>query len=192
YAIVRFGNANRIETLLIEWKYTEAYGAPLPNKVREGAACTPNQVRAKRYRDLMFAPNGPIKDGLGLKLEDFFWEPFYQLLRQQMLAFQMEKAREAETNCVRVLHISPSGNRRLHAVTSKALSRFGTDAFDVFRQMLVDPNAFVDRTIEQVFGPVMAEMLEDPWAVYLADRYTFSTHKDHCHGSANTSANARS
>jgi len=33
----------------------------------------------------MFAPNGPIRDDLNLKLEDFFWEPFYQLLRQQML-----------------------------------------------------------------------------------------------------------
>ncbi len=45
-AIVRFRHASRIETLLIEWKYTETYGAPIPNKVREGAAHTPNQVRA--------------------------------------------------------------------------------------------------------------------------------------------------
>lgn len=55
----------------------------------------------------MFAPNGPIRDDLNLKLEGFFWELFYQLLRQQMLAFQMEKAHEAVTDLVRVLHISP-------------------------------------------------------------------------------------
>jgi hypothetical protein len=160
---------------LIEWKYTETYGAPIPNKVREGAARSSNEVRAHRYRELMFAPNGPIRDDLNLKLEDFFWEPFYQLLRQQMLAFQMEKAREAETDRVRVLHISPAGNRSLHAVTSKALNRFGVDAFAVFAETLVDPAAFVGRTIEQVFGPLMAEMPEDPWAGYLADRYTFLT-----------------
>ncbi|UTP41730.1 hypothetical protein M9M90_20755 (plasmid) [Phenylobacterium sp. LH3H17] len=172
-AIVRFRHAGRIETLLIEWKYTETYGAPIPNKVREGATRTSNEVRADRYRELMFAPNGPIRDDLNLKLEDFFWEPFYQLLRQQMLAFQMEKAREAGTESVRVLHISPAGNRRLHAVTAKPLKRFGTDAFAVFAETLVDPGAFLGRTIEQAFGPLMAEMPLDPWAAYLAGRYTF-------------------
>lgn len=172
-AILRFRHAGRIETLLMEWKYTETYGAPIPNKVRKGSARTPNQVRTDRYRELMFAPNGPIRDDLNLKLEDFFWEPFYQLLRQQMLAFQMAKSREAETGRVRVLHISPAGNRRLHVVTSKALNRFGADAFAVFAKTLVDPTAFVGRTIEQSFGPLIAEMPEDPWAAYLAGRYTF-------------------
>jgi hypothetical protein len=47
------------------------------------------------------------------------------------------------------------------------------DAFAVFAKTLVDPDAFVGRTIEEVFGPVMAEMPEDPWAAYLAGRYTF-------------------
>jgi len=84
---------------------------------------------------------------LNLRLDDFFWEPFYQLLRQQMLAFQMEKAREAATQCVRVLHISPAGNRRLHAVTSPALKQLGEDAFAVFAKMLVHDDRFIARTI---------------------------------------------
>jgi hypothetical protein len=172
-AVVRFRHTGRIETLLIEWKYTETYGAPIPNKVREGGRRTPNEVRADRYRDLMFAPNGPIRNDLNLKLEDFFWEPFYQLLRQQMLAFQMEKDREAGAERVRVLHISPAGNRRLHAVTSRPLKRFGTDAFAVFAETLVDSGAFIGQSIEHVFGPLMAEIPEDPWAAYLAGRYTF-------------------
>jgi hypothetical protein len=158
---------------LIEWKYTEIYGAAIQNKVREGAVHTPNQVRANRYSELVFAPNGPITDDLNLKLEDFFWEPFYQLLRQQTLAYQMERAREAKTDRVRVLDISPVGNRRLHVVTSKALNRFGADAFAVFAQTLIDPVAFISRTIEQVFCPILAEMPEDPWAAYLSGRYTF-------------------
>lgn len=170
-AIVKFRYAGRVETLLIEWKYTETYGAPIANNVREGAALTSNQVRAKRYQDLMFSPNGPIRNDLNLKLEDFFWEPFYQLLRQQMLAFQMEKAREAQTDRVRVLHLSPAGNRRLHAVTSNALSRFGADAFPVFAETLVDPTSFISQTIEQAFGPLVAEMPDDPWSTYLVGRY---------------------
>ncbi len=126
----------------------------------------------------MFAPNGPIRDDLNLKLEDFFWEPFYQLLRQQMLAFQMERACEADTHRVRVLHISPAGNVPLHANTSKALNRFGVDAFTVFAQTLVDPDAFIGRTIEQIFGPILAEMPSDSWAAYLSKRYTFLASTD--------------
>ncbi len=181
-AILRFRHAGHIETVLIEWKYTETYGAPIPNKVREGGTRTPNEVRSDRYRELMFAPNGPIRDDLNLKLDDFFWEPFYQLLREQMLAFQMERFREAETDHVRVLHISPAGNRRLHDVTSEDLNRFGEDAFAVFAKTLVDPTAFVGRTIEQVFGPLIAEMPEDPWAAYLSSRYTFLAPTDSADG----------
>jgi hypothetical protein len=172
-AIVRFRHAGQVETLLIEWKYTEKYGAPILNRVREGATRSSNEVRAERYRELMFAPDGPIRVDLNLKLDDFFWEPFYQLLRQQMLAFQMEKACEAATQCVRVLHISPAGNLRLHAVTSPALKQFGEDAFAVFAKMLVHDDRFIARTIEQAFGPLIAEMPRDPWAAYLADRYAF-------------------
>jgi hypothetical protein len=86
---------------------------------------------------------------------------------------------------VRVLHISPAGNRRLHAVTSKALNRFWVDALAVFGQTLVDPAAFVCRTIEQVFGPILAEMLEDLWAAYLSGRYTFLASIGHANGFLN-------
>lgn len=172
-AIVRFHHAGRIETLLIEWKYTESYGAPIPNKVREGTEQDSNEVRVERYRDLAFAPNGPIKNEFKSQLKDFFWEPFYQLLRQQMLAFEMEKAQESGTSGVRVLHLSPRENRNIHAVTSKALSHLGTDAFDVFSQTLERPACFMSRTIEEIFGPLIAQMPHDPWAAYLTSRYTF-------------------
>jgi hypothetical protein len=49
----------------------------------------------KRYQDKTFEPDGPIRSDLGLKVEDFFWEPFYQLVRQQMLAWRMQQARES-------------------------------------------------------------------------------------------------
>jgi len=168
-AIVRFHADGCTETLLIEWKYTEEYGAPIDAKG--------NATRAKRYADKMFAPAGPIQNDLNLKFEDFLWEPFYQLLRQQMLASRMQSAREDGTERVRVLHISPSGNRNLHKVTSPALRRLGDDAFDVFKKMLVEPDAFVSRTTEQVFGPLTAGNDLDAegreWADYLRDRYAF-------------------
>lgn len=175
-AIVRFEREGRKETLLIEWKYTETYGAPLQNPPREGK--TANEVRSDRYRDLAFAPNGPIRDDLGLKLTDFFWEPFYQCLRQQMLAFRMQQARvEEATERVRVLHISPSGNHALHKVTAPKLCHIEggnyDDAFEAFRATLVDPDNFISRSTEQVFGSTLAQMGGDPWSDYLIGRYSF-------------------
>ena len=164
-AIVRFRHEGRVETLLIEWKYTERYGAPLDPKG--------NPTRVRRYQDLAFAPDGPIKNDLGLTVADFFWEPFYQLLRQQMLASRMQATREDDTDRVRVLHISPSGNRDLHKVTAPALRPFGDDAFGVFTAVLVDPAAFIGRTTEQVFGPALTALPDDPWSRYLRDRYAF-------------------
>jgi hypothetical protein len=168
-AFVRFQYKGQIRALLIEWKYTEKYGQPLDP--------SGNGERKRRYKDKIFAPNGPIKGDLGLKVEDFFWEPFYQMMRQQMLAWRMERAREDGAERVSVLHISPSANQPLHKVTAPALTRFGTDAFDVFRSLLVQPEKFVARTVEQVFRPIMGTEHSDTatagWSEYLRDRYSF-------------------
>ncbi|RXH24119.1 hypothetical protein XH99_28950 [Bradyrhizobium nanningense] len=165
-AVVKFECAGELETLLIEWKYTEQYGAPI--------SASGNPTRIQRYRDLAFAPNGPVRADLGLILEDFFWEPFYQLLRQQMLAFQMQKARLDGATKVRILHISPKENRSLHRVTAPALRRFGDDAFEVFRTFLSEPGDFINCPTEELFVPLISSVpSSDAWAVYLTERYRY-------------------
>jgi predicted DNA-binding ribbon-helix-helix protein len=174
-AVVRFTQDGSRHVLLIEWKYTESYGQPLQSTERvlaDGTRRGGNHTRLERYRDLAFDPKGPLKTQPGLSLEDFFWEPFYQLLRQQMLACQMQKNKDADK--VRVLHVSPAGNRELHAVTSPALRRFGNDAFRVFRTLLSDESAFINTTTEDLFGPLLADPGDaTEWADYLKTRYTF-------------------
>jgi len=168
-AAITFRNEGKIKTVLIEWKYTESYGPRL--------SPAGNAKRAKRYRALMSAPDGPIRADAEVELEDFFWEPLYQLLRQQMLAWRMEEAQENGAEQVFVLHISPARNVALHKVTSTPLRRFGKDAFSVFRSLLINPGRFVSLTTEQAFGPLLA--LDDPdpafreWAAYLRARYRF-------------------
>jgi len=167
-AVVRFCTDQGPEFLLIEWKYTEKYGAPIPAKG--------NCERCSRYTAIAFDPNGPLKRNPMLNLKDFFYEPFYQLLRQQMLAHRMQLAQHGGVRRVRVLHISPADNRALHRVTSPPLRELalGTDAFDVFRSLLVRPNDFVNRTIEDLFLPTLREAgADDPWASYLTERYCF-------------------
>jgi len=161
-AAIRFRHAGKVEIALIEWKFTESYGAPISAKG--------NPTRVSRYSDIAFTPEGPIRADLGLKLEDFFWEPFYQMIRQQMLAMRMEQARELDAERVRVIHISPSMNQDLHKVTAPALRRFGEDAFAVFRELLVDREAFVGWSIEGLFVPLLADT-HSAWADYIRSRY---------------------
>lgn len=165
-AVVRFRQAGKTETLLIEWKYIESYGNPIDPKG--------NTIRAARYKDLMFAPTGPIKPDSGVKLEDFFWEPFYQNLRQQMLALQMERAGEDGAELVRVLHVSPADNLALKKMTSPNLQPFGSDASSAFRSLLVRPENFLSTSPEEWFGEfVERDKNFADWAGYLHERYDF-------------------
>jgi hypothetical protein len=163
-AVVRFEDDGRIETLLIEWKYTESYGSP-PDPKSE-------KKRIARYQGKAFAPDGPIRADLGLELTDLFWEPVYQMARQQMLAFQMQRAREDGAERVSVLHVSPHGNLAIHAITAPALKGRGSDdVFEAFRGILVRPEDFTSVALEDAFGSTLMEHRAEPWAAYLLDCY---------------------
>ncbi|MEF2553860.1 hypothetical protein VQ042_21360 [Aurantimonas sp. A2-1-M11] len=169
-AVVRFEQDGCTETLLIEWKYTESYGAGL------ATSATSTETRLNRYEKIVFAPKGPIRADLGLALEDFFYEPFYQLLRQQMLAHQMQMRREDGAERVRVLHIAPLANRKLRRVTSPAIRQKigGDNAFSVFRSLLANPDDFISAATESLFSPLLQEPGEAAeWADYLTSRYAF-------------------
>lgn len=166
-AAIAFLDADgRRQLLLIEWKYTEEYRSHRLSPDREGK-------RTKRYGDKLLAPDGPVRADLGLALEDFLFEPFYQLVRQQMLAWQIER-RSDRFDKVRVLHLSPSGNQALHAITAPAFGALAghvhDDAFAAFRTCLNDPAAFFERSIEQAFAP-LADWPEVTWWPALAGRY---------------------
>ncbi len=160
-AVLYRTSTGRTNLLLVEWKYTERYSQPLKPKG--------NPTRRKRYGSIYRAPNGPIRDDADVSLDDFFYEPFYQMLRQQMLAWHTQR-HDARIDCARVLHLSPAGNRPLHAVTSPALRHFGNDAFDVFRSLLTDPTDFRSMSIETAFAP-LADWSEAVWYPWLQDRY---------------------
>jgi hypothetical protein len=152
----------RRNLLLIEWKYTEHYGQPLKP--------TGNATRRQRYEHIFRQPKGPIRADAKVTLDDFFYEPFYQMLRQQMLAWHTE-ASDPQIDRARVLHLSPSGNRPLHRVTSPGLRKCGEDAFGVFRLLLANPQDFLSMSIEDAFAP-LAGWPEAEWYPWLRKRYS--------------------
>jgi hypothetical protein len=94
----------RTEIALIEWKYTERY----PSGVLSGGDAR-MQVRHNRYGAAIRDPNGPIRSD-AVPFEALFFEPIYQQMRQQLLAWRMEQVRELGADVVRVVLVAPRGN----------------------------------------------------------------------------------
>lgn len=163
-AVLMFERLGRRETLLIEWKYTESYGTPIDP--------VGNATRVGRYATLAFQPHGPIRSDLGLAVEDFFWEPYYQLLRQQMLARHMERRGEDGADIVRLLHLSPAANLALKSVTAPKLRAFGAALVPAWSRLLHQPDRFVGMDIHKAFAPLLDDPCDaEDWARYVSIRY---------------------
>jgi hypothetical protein len=124
------------ELVLVEWKYTESYGLRRPDPAKD-------EVRWQRYGRAWAAPDSPVRTDL-LPFELILDEPFYQLVRQQLLAHELEKAHASGADRVRLLHVLPAGNDAYQA----SLVRFehravGATVSEVWKRMLVRPDRFV-------------------------------------------------
>jgi hypothetical protein len=124
------------ELVLIEWKYTEHYG-------RRTVVPAKDAVRYQRYGRLLSAPDSPIVTDL-LPFEDLLQEPLYQLVRQQLLANELEKAGAHGADRVRVLHVLPAGNgayqSSLHGTLAPLL---GATVKEMWQRLLRRADRFV-------------------------------------------------
>jgi hypothetical protein len=124
------------ELVLVEWKYTESYR-------RRPAEPAKDKVRADRYLSAVEDPYGPVcGDVLDFSL--LLDEPFYQLVRQQLLAHALETSGAEGASRVRVVHVSPPANlayqRSLVRDEHRAL---GETVGAVWQQLLRRPESFV-------------------------------------------------
>ena len=171
-AVVAFERDDgRKQVVLIEWKYTESYGvAPLKTSRR-------GTDRMAIYKPLFDRADCPIDKQRLPSFESLFYEPFYQLMRQQFLAKEMERARESEADIVSLLHVAPSGNKDFHRVTSPELKSLGDTATGVWKRLVKTPGRFLSVSTEELFGPLLAEPPAGMrgWADYLTERYRWVT-----------------
>lgn len=159
---------DRVQIVLGEWKYTEYYG-------REDKGT--NQIRLNNYSEAFRRSPGVFIWKDQQLYRSLFFEPFYQLMRLQLLAQEMEANREMGADLVTVLHVHPVANKEFtDGVTSKHLSeRFPDQAvMDIWKQ-LVDQNKFATVSVEHLLQLIArAHSLADPaWLHYLQTRYTF-------------------
>lgn len=113
---------------LIEWKYTESYSPTCLKCSKSGTD------RTKIYEHLYLADDCPFSKELLPHFDSLFYEPFYQFMRQQFLAHEMEKAHELGADIVSLLHISPEHNKDFKLVTSPDLQTVDVSAAKVWRR----------------------------------------------------------
>lgn len=167
-AIVMFERSDKKrQIVLIEWKYTESYGRTFLKYAKSGTD------RTRIYRHLFEKSDCPIEKKLLPDFEDLFYEPFYQLMRQQFLANEMEKAHEMGADIVSVMHIAPAHNKDFCKVTSKKLAEIGDSATHVWERLVKPEGRFISVSTEQLFGKLSEKQFPEikPWKDYIFARY---------------------
>jgi hypothetical protein len=169
-AIVMFERKDKKrQVVLIEWKYTESYSGTFLKFSDSGTD------RTKIYSHLFTSPDCPLNKDLLPSFDSLFHEPFYQFMRQQFLAHEMEKAHELNADIVSVLHIAPAHNFEFRKVTSPELEKPGESAVDVWKKLNKDEGRFISASTEQLFGNLYSEPVPEikSWLDYIYSRYTW-------------------
>src|SRR5215472_10644055 len=123
-AAIRFRRTDgQIQIVLIEWKYTEKYRIGLNLRFSQRGTDRLNRI----YANSLEAANCQIVLG-NVPAEALFYDPFYQMMRNQLLASAMGREGEMGAAVVSTLHILPRANSELlQRITSPYLVKRGTN-----------------------------------------------------------------
>jgi hypothetical protein len=159
----------KVQIVLGEWKYTEYYG-------HEDKGT--NQARLNNYIEAFGRYPGVFAGKDKDLYRSLFFEPFYQLMRLQLLAQEMEADHEMGADIVTALHIHPSANTDF---TERVTSRYLADKFPVQGVMgiwkqLVSQEKFAATSVEHILDLIIqARSSANPeWVDYLRTRYSFT------------------
>ncbi len=165
---------------LLEWKYVEQYLSASPDFKGEGTAGDTRRLRyTKRYR----ASFSSFDPATAPDLDDFFYEPFYQIMRQRLLADRMVRKRELGIDEAKVVVVVPEQNWAYRTVsdgkatTSPLLAqRFPRleTVEAVMRASLKDPDAQFDMVAPSNLLNALSQPFSNEtegWAGYWRDRY---------------------
>lgn len=154
----------RIQIVAGEWKYTESYGK---SNLRFGRRGTD---RLEIYRPSLEGRDCQIALG-SVSPEALFFDPFDQLMRQQLLCSAIERWREMDADIVSLLHVAPAANRQLlRSINSPALRLLGSDIHEAWRKLVV-PGRFRAIRVECLLSLVRRHASDPDWAAWMELRY---------------------
>ena len=159
---------------LMEWKYTESYKiGKYKGKGRKG------EVRWPRYAPLYSSKSSSFgtKNG-AVPMNELLYEPFYQLMRNRLLADRMVAECELDVTEAKVIVVVPEENTAYRErITSPPLHKRFPDlktVDDVMQATLKNPDAtFKMVTPNELREAVVDECGEavSDWAGYMRERY---------------------
>jgi hypothetical protein len=161
----------RKHLVLIEWKYTESYSPTSIKIARSGTDKTTIYAHLYDNEDCILAKE------LLPSFDALFFKPFYQFMRQQFLAHEMEKAHELDADIVSVLHIAPARNLPFKRVSSPLLQSLGVSSTEVWQRLVKPPLKFISVSTEELFGPFDVQQFPElkAWREYVTSRYNWLT-----------------
>jgi hypothetical protein len=154
----------------IEWKFTEFYENL--DKAKEGCKTNPDKckgkVRQERYTDLINNSNQLISENHYC----YYFEPFYQLMRQTLWAEQMVANKEKETikadNFLHI-HVIPSDNADLLEKNYKCSgenmkSTWTNHLKDKDKYIIISPKDFLSNLDSEKYKDLVSYLNERYWA----------------------------
>jgi hypothetical protein len=153
----------------IEWKYTEFYNNQ--NKALEGFNINPLKYKGKERKDRYDHLIVSSKQLKSSKLDCYYYEPFYQLMRQTLWAEQMIKFKTQETlkadNYLHI-HVIPDGNADL---LKKSYKCSGLDMEGTWRSLLKDQSKYRIITPQNLMSGLLLNAKYQTLINYLSTRY---------------------
>ena len=131
------------------------------------------QSRVEIYQWLFIQPDCPLDKTRLPCFEALFYEPFYQFMRQQFLAHEMEKVHELGADLVSLMHISPEHNKDFKRVTAPELVGLADSATGAWKKLVRPHDRFGAVSTEMLFGwfPVADYPQMKDWWEYVTQRY---------------------
>ena len=144
---------------LIEWKYTESYPSNQSKYIPE---------RARVYDHLIKSTDSPFLPGV--PTEAFYYEPFYQMMRQTLLAWQATQNCDHGCSDYLHIHVIPEQNAELLGrVTSPYLT--GSTLTDAWKGALRCPEKYRTLSPESFMSACAHEKDCQSLLSYLRARY---------------------
>ena len=142
---------------LIEWKYTEVYN-------NKDLYCG---VRANIYDNLITSLDSPFNYYL---TRAYYFEPFYQMMRQNLLGYCCTKYKDYDCDDYRLVHVIPEKNEELlNTINSNYLN--GNTIKDAWLKTLKRPETYIHKSPEELLEPIQNCNDVSSLVSYLRERY---------------------
>lgn len=158
-------DGNKIQ-ILIEWKYTESY----PNSYKGDGKS--GKTRKSRYNDLIADSASPFLKNTNL--DQLYFEPFYQLMRQTLLGWQMtsKSHRQNELKASDWLHLDliPENNLELrYKVPAPKLPQGNLE--NAWKSVLKNPEKYMMISPQELLHPILFDRKHTSMINHLNARY---------------------